>query len=253
MKFHYFLFSLLFLKTNTFSLSRRNILTGIVSMSSLNPPDEENEIPKQNIKLIDTNFLPQKALLGDDPGIQDTGSQVGIIQDVNNEIYFYGPVSQRSCFELKNKLNDLDTKSSIFHLQYNIDPPPIHLHIQSQGGSLYHTLYIIDLIENMKTPVYTYVDGFAASAATLISVVGKKRYMTKNSLMLIHQLSGAESGKFYELQDQMTNMKILMNTINKIYLNKTKINKETLYTLLQKDLWLDAETCLSYGLVDEII
>ena len=73
----------------------------------------------------------------------------------------------------------------------------------------------------MKTPVYTYVDGFAASAATLISVVGKKRFMTKNSLMLIHQLSGADSGKFYELQDQMSNMQILMNKINKIYLNKT--------------------------------
>ena len=139
------------------------------------------------------------------------------------------------------------------HFQYNIDPPPIHLHIQSQGGSLYHTLYIMDLIENMKTPVYTYVDGFAASAATLISVVGKKRYMTKNSLMLIHQLSGADSGKFYELQDQMSNMQILMNTINKIYLNKTKIDQETLLKLLQKDLWLDAKTCLAYGLVDEII
>ena len=105
----------------------------------------------------------------------------------------------------------------------------------------------------MKTPVYTYVDGFAASAATLISVVGKKRYMTKNSLMLIHQLSGADSGKFYELQDQMSNMQILMNKINKIYLNKTKIDQDTLLKLLQKDLWLDAKTCLAYGLVDEII
>ena len=147
----------------------------------------------------------------------------------------------------------MNVKLKTMSLQYHIESPPIHLHIQSQGGSLYHSLYIIDLIENMKTPVYTYVDGFAASAATLISVVGKKRYMTKNSLMLIHQLSGADSGKFYELQDQMSNMQILMNTINKIYLNKTKIDQETLIKLLQKDLWLDAKTCLAYGLVDEII
>ena len=62
-----------------------------------------------------------------------------------------------------------------------------------------------------------------------------------------------DSGKFYELQDQMSNMQILMNTINKIYLNKTKIDQETLIKLLQKDLWLDAKTCLAYGLVDEII
>ena len=154
---------------------------------------------------------------------------------------------------MKNKLHDLDTKSSIFHLQYKIDPPPIHLHIQSEGGSLYHTLYIMDLIDSMNTPVYTYIDGFAASAATLLSVVGKKRYMTKNSLMLIHQLSGSESGKFNELQDQMSNMSILMKIIMNIYLTKTNIDEETLTVLLQKDLWLDSKTCLEYGLVDEII
>ena len=48
-----------------------------------------------------------------------------------------------------------------------------------------NTFYITDLIEKMETPVNTYVDGYAASAASLISVVGKKRYMTQNSLMLI--------------------------------------------------------------------
>ena len=75
-------------------------------------------------------------------------------------------------------------------------------------GSGGHAKSCIDLIENLNTPVYTYIDGFAASAATLISVVGKKRFITKNSLMLIHQLSGSDTGKFYELQDQMTNMNI---------------------------------------------
>jgi ATP-dependent Clp endopeptidase proteolytic subunit ClpP len=248
MKSAYFLFSLLFLQTNSFSINRRSALASMISMTALNPPDSNEDDTSKHLKLVEQNNLPMNIFLGG----EQTG-ELGILQDENNEIYFYGPVSQRSCFELKNKLNSLDAKSSIFHMQYKIDPPPIHLHIQSQGGSLYHTLYIIDLIENMKTPVYTYVDGFAASAATLISVVGKKRYMTKNSLMLIHQLSGADSGKFYELQDQMSNMQILMNTINKIYLNKTKIDQETLLKLLQKDLWLDAETCKSYGLVDEII
>ena len=144
-------------------------------------------------------------------------------------------------------------KSTIMHVQYKIDPPPIHLHIQSNGGSLFHTLYIVDLIKNLNTPVYTYVDGFAASAATLISVVGKKRFITKNSLMLVHQLSGSDSGKFDELEDQMTNMKVLMYAIKMIYLNNTNINPLQLNNLLKKDLWLNAEICLLYGLVDEII
>lgn len=71
--------------------------------------------------------------------------------------------------------------------------------------------------------------------------------------MLIHQLSGSDSGKFNELQDQMSNMNVLMDIIVDTYKTHTKIQNMTLYNLLQKDLWLNSETCLKYGLVDEII
>ena len=220
-------------------LSRRNMMGSVITMSSIVPGNNNNKVFKN---LIINSSAEESSV-----------SEVGIIQDINNDIYFYAPVTQRSCFELKNKLMDLDAKSKIFQVQYKIDPPPIHLHIQSEGGSLYHTLYIIDLIRKMETPVYTYVDGFAASAASLMSVVGAKRYMTENSLILIHQLSGSESGKYNEMQDQMTNMRILMSIIRKIYLEYTKLDEGTLNALLQKDLWLDSKTCLTYGLVDEII
>lgn len=220
-------------------LSRRNMMGSVITMSSIVPGNNNNKVFKN---LIINSSAEESSV-----------SEVGIIQDINNDIYFYAPVTQRSCFELKNKLMDLDAKSKIFQVQYKIDPPPIHLHIQSEGGSLYHTLYIIDLIRKMETPVYTYVDGFAASAASLMSVVGAKRYMTENSLILIHQLSGSESGKYNEMQDQMTNMRILMSIIRKIYLEYTKLDENTLNALLQKDLWLESKTCLAYGLVDEII
>ena len=239
MRVGYLLYSFLLLRVDALlpQLSRRNMVGSMMTMSSIVPG---NNNPLRN-RLINSSAE------------ESSVSEVGIIQDVNNDVYFYAPVTQRSCFELKNKLMDLDAKSKIFQVQYKIDPPPIHLHIQSEGGSLYHTLYIIDLIRKMETPVYTYVDGFAASAASLMSVVGAKRYMTDNSLILIHQLSGSESGKYNEMQDQMSNMSILMAIIRKIYLEYTKLDEGTLNALLQKDLWLDSKTCLTYGLVDEII
>jgi ATP-dependent protease ClpP protease subunit len=241
MRVGYLLCSFLLLRVDALlpQLSRRNMMGSVITMSSMVPGNNNNKVFKN---LIINSSAEESSV-----------SEVGIIQDVNNDIYFYAPVTQRSCFELKNKLMDLDAKSKIFQVQYKIDPPPIHLHIQSEGGSLYHTLYIIDLIRKMETPVYTYVDGFAASAASLISVVGAKRYMTDNSLILIHQLSGSESGKYNEMQDQMSNMSILMSIIRKIYLEYTKLDEGTLNALLQKDLWLESKTCLAYGLVDEII
>ena len=235
MKFWILVTPFLWSIVDSFSLQRRQLIQGgASSIGFVSNSNSRNTLSQNN-----------------EP---NSGSEeVGILQETYNELYFYGPVNQRSCFELKRQIKDMDIKLKTLSIQYQIDPPPIHLHIQSQGGSLYHTLYIIDLIRKSDSDIYTYVDGFAASAATLMSVVGKKRYMTKHSLMLIHQLSGADSGKFDELQDQLSNMSILMTMIVELYLEKTKIDKATLMELLRKDLWLDAETCLKYGLVDEII
>lgn len=167
---------------------------------------------------------------------------------LDNTIYFYSPLTEESALELEKKLIALNT--------INIKQDkrtPIHLHIQSFGGSLFHTLYLIDLIQKMETPVYTYVDGFSASAGTLLSVVGKKRFISKHSIMLIHQLSGGFQGKYFEMKDESENLELLMNMILDIYMNTTKLDKKHLIELLHRDLWLNAETCLKYGLVDEII
>ena len=115
------------------------------------------------------------------------------------------------------------------------------------------SLYITDLIGSLKTPVNTYVDGYVASAASLISVVGHKRYMSKNSMILIHQLSSGGEGKYQELDDNMKNLRQMMNKVKSIYISKTRLEYLQLEDILKHDLWLDAEICKKYGLVDEII
>ena len=51
----------------------------------------------------------------------------------------------------------------------------------------------------------------------------------------------------------MDNNDRLMSLIKDIYIEHTKIPRRKLNEMLKKDLWFDAETCLEYGLVDEII
>lgn len=171
----------------------------------------------------------------------------------HNNIYLYGTISFESCEALRNKINELEFNANVFRISYGIEPPPINIHIQSYGGSLMNTFYVVDLIENLKTQVNTYVDGYSASAASLINVVGNKRYMTKNSMMLIHQLYSSNEGKYSELSDDNENMELLMSKIRNIYLRKTKMTPDMLDDLLKHDLWLDAKTCKKYGLIDEII
>lgn len=168
-------------------------------------------------------------------------------------LHFYGPVTEESCFQLTFALQDLNRKAKHQKVIYPELEPSISLHIQSGGGSLMPTFYVCDIIKNIETPVNVYVDGYAASAASLITVCGKNRYMTKNSAMLIHQLTGATSGKFNELKDEMTNLNFFMNKVKNIYLENTKLNSSILDNLLASDVWLDADTCLAYGLIDKII
>jgi ATP-dependent protease ClpP protease subunit len=182
-----------------------------------------------------------------------TVTTVHTVQSTNNNIYFYGAVSESSTLQLKTKLEELDMHSQMTALQYRTDPYPIHLHIQSYGGSLLHTFYVMDVIKTLKTPVYTYIDGFAASAATLMSVCGKRRFMTESSVMLIHQLSSGASGKFEEIKNEYSNLVEFMDIIKKTYLNYGNISSERLDELLKQDLWLNSAKSLEYGFIDEII
>ena len=87
-----------------------------------------------------------------------------------------------------------------------------------------------------------------------MSMCGSKRFMYKNAYMLIHQISSVIiQGKFEEFKDEMENQEKLMSQIKSIYLEKSKMSEQQIEDLLKHDLWLPAETCLEYGLVDEIV
>ena len=191
---------------------------------------------------------------GDIPRVMNQNQYITTKVSVyKNNIYLNGEINTQSCEELRNQLNEMDFNSKLFELEYNSKAPPINLHIQSTGGSLLDSLYMSDFINNLKTPVNTYVDGYTASAASLLSVVGTKRFMTKNSMILIHQLSSGSEGKYQDLDDNMKNLQQMMNKVKAIYLTKTRLDYLQLEDILKHDLWLDADTCKKYGLIDEII
>ena len=131
----------------------------------------------------------------------------------------------------------------------------INLYIKSKGGSLLDTFSLLPFIKNSKTPVNTIVEGYAVSAGSLISIVGKKKMIQNPGFMLIHQLRTGNMGTFNELEDQFNNNKTFMNTLKKIYIENTggKLTEEKLQELLDSDIYLTAEECKELGLVDEII
>lgn len=175
------------------------------------------------------------------------------VETVNNRIYFYSYVGKSEVLQLNRRIRELNN-SLLFDAQVQSrKPASIFLHINSQGGSLFDGLAAMDAVLGCDAPVVTTIDGCCASAATFISVVGGRRLIPKHGFMLIHQLSALTWGKYRELQDDNINFNKLMGTIKAIYTKYTKIPEEKIMEILDHDLWFDAETCVKYGLVDEII
>ena len=170
-----------------------------------------------------------------------------------NKIYYYAGVSRESSVELNKKIGELESKSLTLSKTLGILPPSIKLFINSGGGSIVSGIASMDTILRTQVPVYTYVDGFSASAATFLTVVGEKRFMSRNSYMMIHQLSSTFWGTYSNFEDEKENLDLMMKTIKDIYKKYTKLPMKKLDEILKHDLMWDAQTCLKYGIVDEII
>jgi ATP-dependent Clp endopeptidase proteolytic subunit ClpP len=171
-----------------------------------------------------------------------------------NKIYYYSNVNRDSASELNKKIGEIESKSLTLTNTLDLDQPPsVRIYINSGGGSVTAGISSMDTILRAKVPIHTYVDGFAASAATFLSVVGNQRFMSRNSYMLIHQLSSSFWGTYSNFLDEKQNLDLMMKTIKNVYKKYTKVPMKKLDEILKHDLLWDSETCLKYGLIDEII
>ena len=184
---------------------------------------------------------------------EEITSSSNSIKVLNNRIFYYADVDEAMSLELNKILVELDIKLQSVKLslgdEYN---PIIHLHINTYGGSIFAAFSTVDTIKRLKTPVYTYIDGSVASAGTLLSSIGQRRYMGEHAHLLIHQLSSGVYGKFSEMEDEIFNCTNLMKLLKDFYKKNTKIPMKRLDELLKRDIWLSAEECLQHGIIDEI-
>jgi ATP-dependent protease ClpP protease subunit len=172
----------------------------------------------------------------------------------NNELYFYNDVNVESALVINKTLSDLARQLLIAKITFDLqETPHIKLHINSDGGEVFGALSIVDRIQSSKVPIHSYAEGLVASASTLISVSCHKRYIRKNTILLIHQVRSWFEGTYEDFNDEKQNMDLIMKVVKGIYLKHTKFTEDELNTLLKRDLYLNAEDAIKYGLADEII
>jgi ATP-dependent Clp endopeptidase proteolytic subunit ClpP len=205
--------------------------------------------------------------MDDDSEEGAVGTMSEKVSVLGNHIYFYTEVTKKTALELIKNIKELanniitleihNGKDNLYEdndddddkVKYN----PIYLHINSGGGCLFSCMSIIDTIKNCKVPVYTIGEGQIASAASIMLLSGKKRFMTENSFILIHELRTYVSGTYSNLEDDYENSKLLMKKMIKYYKKNSKIPESVLQTLLKKDIYIEAKKSKKYGLIDKIV
>lgn len=206
-------------------------------------------------------IIPKKQKLNEDELKPENIDTTELNNDNNtNEYYLYNDINMKSIQGLLKFIKTAEKRWTLFLLETHyliekVEPKPLKIFINSNGGDFFAAIPIIDAIKNSKIPIHTYIEGIAASASSLISMVGHKRFITENSFMLIHELRGGVQGTYSNIKDEKENCDKLMNVIKNIYIKGTngKLKANLLDNILKKDILLSAKECLKYGMVDEII
>ena len=163
------------------------------------------------------------------------------------ELTLYGTIGSE---EYWDDISDKKFKKDIEDLG---DVSNIKLYINSPGGSVSAATAIYNTLKNHKANIEIYIDGFAASAATIISCAGDKVYMPNNAIFMIHNPWTYTWGDSKELNKTADTLEKYKDTIINTYVNKTGQNKEILSQLMDDESYLTAAEAKEYGFIDEIL
>lgn len=129
----------------------------------------------------------------------------------------------------------------------------VNLYINSMGGSVKEALGIYSALRRCPATVVAYIDGFAASAASIIAMAAGRVVMPRNTTMMVHNAAWAVYGNSKDLRKSADDLDIINAAMLQSYIVKAggKLTQEKLEELTDGETWLSAEECIQYGLADE--
>lgn len=185
------------------------------------------------------------------------------IRRSGSHIYFYDEIDEESQLILEQLLRDAirellaEHAAEIFGGQLS---EVVTIHLNSPGGYGHCGMALYDYIKTSQIPINCVVEGFCASAATLIFLACPNRIMSPSSTFLMHQCSWGAYGQDKLMQDLAGNARKSMAKLRAIYAKETKIGIEYedpqvrdayIQNLLEHDKEFDVDDCIKLGIIPE--
>lgn len=128
----------------------------------------------------------------------------------------------------------------------------INLHIHSPGGDVFDGIAIYNLLKNHPANITVYIDGLAASMASVIAMAGNEVIMPENAMMMIHKPWGIQGGDAEDMRKYADLLDKVENTLIPAYANKTGKTPEELAEMLSAETWLNGKECVEQGFADKL-
>lgn len=170
------------------------------------------------------------------------------------DLYIYGDIEGNYYDYWEGEEVVSKTSADYFKEQLDVyaDIKNIDIYINSWGGSVYEAYGICAQLQRHGAYKTAYVDGFAASAASLVPMVCDKVIMPVNAMMMIHEIASYAYGNAKMLRKEADTLDKMMESNRQLYLSKGNFTEEALVTMLEGETWLTAKQCKEMGLCDEV-
>ncbi|HGO5823379.1 TPA: ClpP-like prohead protease/major capsid protein fusion protein [Mannheimia haemolytica] len=154
-----------------------------------------------------------------------------------DEIGFWGVTAQQFAKDLKALGNNLKQ---------------INLHIHSPGGDVFDGIAIYNLLKNHPANKTVYIDGLAASMASVIAMAGNEIIMPENAMMMIHKPWGIQGGDADDMRKYADLLDKVESTLIMAYVAKTGKSETDLAEMLKEETWLTGKECVEQGFADKL-
>lgn len=129
----------------------------------------------------------------------------------------------------------------------------IDVHINSVGGDVFDGLSIYNALSQWRGKVNVYIDGLAASMASVIAMAGDTVSMASASLLMIHNPKTWVGGDQHKMKQTADLLETVRQILVGAYSRKTGMEPAAIIEMLDTETWMDAETAKRLGFVDEVI
>lgn len=145
--------------------------------------------------------------------------------------------------------------AQLLFLQSESASKPIHIYINSPGGSVTSGLAIYDTMQYIQPPIATWCVGQAASMGSLLLAAGSPglRYSLPNSRIMVHQVLGSAQGQATDIQIQAEEILRLKARLNLIYVKHTGKPLDVVEKSMERDNFMTPPAAKEFGLIDNVL